>query len=67
MYIYIDSIDLQIEAQPVEFDEMSSEVLGESSGEIRKRVMRARDVQTARLADERGVHCNAQMGSKQLR
>ena len=63
----LDRIDLQIEVQPVEFDEMSSEVLAESSADIRKRVMRARDVQTARFADERGVHCNAQMGSKQLR
>ena len=63
----MDRFDLQCEILPVGFDDMSSETKGESSAVIRERVIRARAVQAARFADEKGVYCNAQMDSRLLR
>lgn len=57
----LDRIDLQVEVQPVNFDEMSSKKTGESSAEIRQRVVAARALQQARFKNVPGVHCNAQM------
>lgn len=62
----LDRIDIQVEILPVAFEQMSSLKPGESSASIRERVIRARDIQTARFADEPDVHCNAQMDSRQL-
>ncbi len=60
----LDRIDLQVEILPVAFDEISSTVPGESSQEIRKRVIAARAIQNARFSKEKDVHCNAQMSSR---
>ncbi len=57
----LDRIDLQIEVQPVDFDQMSSKAPGESSAAIRQRVIAARMLQERRFKDEPGIHCNAQM------
>ena len=63
----MDRIDIQVEVQPVEFDAMSSTTDGESSASIRARVVKARDIQSRRFADNPEVHCNAQMTSAMLR
>ncbi len=57
----LDRIDLQIEVQPVDFDQMSSKAPGEPSAAIRQRVIAARMLQECRFKDEPGIHCNAQM------
>ena len=57
----LDRIDLQIEVQPVDFDQMSSKAPGEPSAAIRQRVIAARMLQERRFKDEPGIHCNAQM------
>ncbi len=57
----LDRIDLQIEVQPVDFDQISSREAGEPSAVIRERVVKARAIQTERFKNERGVYCNAQM------
>ena len=62
----LDRIDIQVEVQPVEFDAMSSTADGESSASIRARVVKARDIQSRRFADNPEVHCNAQMTSAML-
>lgn len=62
----LDRIDIQVEIQPVEFDDMASTALSESSAAIRERVVKARELQQRRFAGEKGVYCNAQMTSKQL-
>ena len=62
----LDRIDLQIEVTPVNFDDISSQAPAESSAEIRKRVIRARDIQSLRYKGIKGVHCNAQMTSRLL-
>ena len=57
----LDRIDIQVEVQPVEIDTLSSKAPAESSADIRKRVIAAREIQKERFKDFKGVHCNAQM------
>lgn len=63
----LDRIDIHIEVTPVSFGELSSGKTGESSKEIRGRVMRARQIQMDRYQGKKEVHCNAQMDSKMLK
>ena len=63
----LDRIDIHIEVTPVPFEKLSDERRGESSLEIRKRVIAARQKQTERFADNEKVHYNAQMSVKQIR
>lgn len=62
-----DRIDLQVLIQPVPIEELTTDACGESSADIRARVVRARAIQTARFANEPGIHTNAQMTSRLLR
>jgi len=62
----LDRIDLQVEIQPVSFDDMANTALAESSEDIRKRVIDARAVQQLRFQNEKGIYCNAQMNSRLL-
>ncbi|MBQ4367791.1 MAG: YifB family Mg chelatase-like AAA ATPase [Muribaculaceae bacterium] len=57
----LDRIDLQVEVQPVDFDQMSSKAPGEPSAAIRQRVIAARAIQAERFRNEKGIYCNAQM------
>ncbi len=63
----LDRIDIHVEVTPVPFDKLSEERRGESSIEIRKRVIVARDIQTQRFSSLLNIHYNAQMGVKQIR
>lgn len=60
----LDRIDIQVEVQPVEFDELSGKPDGESSTTIRQRVIAARQIQTQRYAAEEHIHCNAQLNPR---
>ena len=60
-------IDIHIEVTPVPVSQLNQEGRAESSAAIRERVVAARAIQTARFANNPGVHCNAQMGSKLTR
>lgn len=62
----LDRIDIQCEIQPVPFEELTDERPAESSAQIRARVIRAREIQARRFADEPGTYCNAQMNQRQL-
>lgn len=62
----LDRIDLQVEIQPVPFNKLADMKPGEHSRDIRARVEAARAIQSARFADVKGVHCNAQMSEKML-
>lgn len=62
----LDRIDLQVEVTPVPLADLSQAPKGESSATIRERVVRAREIQTRRFADVKGVHCNAQMSARQI-
>ncbi|KAA3646971.1 MAG: ATP-binding protein [Bacteroidetes bacterium] len=63
----LDRIDLHVEVTPVNFEKLSDKRLSEKSEEIRKRVIKAREIQEERYKDNEGMHSNAMMGSKQLR
>ncbi len=64
----LDRIDIHIDVPAVNYKELRSTALAESSGEIRMRVMRARELQLRRFrAAGEKIYSNAQMGSRQIR
>jgi magnesium chelatase family protein len=63
----LDRVDLHIEVPQVKFREMSSERTGESSAQIRERVIAARVRQQTRFAARPKITCNARMGPKDLK
>ena len=63
----LDRIDLHIDVPQVKFREMSSAQTGESSAQIRERVIAACKIQTARFANKIKVTCNARMGARELK
>ena len=63
----LDRIDLHVEALPVEYDDLASEQGGESSADVRARVVAARALQRERYKALPGVRCNAQLPSGALR
>lgn len=63
----LDRIDLHVEVTPVDFNKLSEVKMGETSEQIRTRVIKARDIQTKRYKDFEGLYANAQISSKQLR
>lgn len=62
----LDRIDIQVEITPVPFDELTKNAPSECSVTIRDRVMRARQIQQQRFANEPGIHSNAQMTPRLL-
>ncbi|MBI1266482.1 MAG: YifB family Mg chelatase-like AAA ATPase [Cryomorphaceae bacterium] len=64
----LDRIDLHIEVTPVNHDElMVRGTLGEKSQIIRERVIKTRLIQSERFIHYDQLHCNAQMGTPELR
>lgn len=63
----LDRIDIHIEVTPVPFEKLSEERNGETSVIIRKRVTKARQVQSLRFEENDKVHYNAQMSVKNIR
>src|SRR2546426_12181580 len=51
----LDRIDLHIEVPAVKFKELSSKAVGESSQQIRERVVTAREIQMKRFAGRKGM------------
>lgn len=62
----LDRIDIQIDVPAVRYDDLTSLEKGEPSAAIRARVIRARKIQEARFADNERIHCNANMGTREL-
>ena len=62
----LDRFDLHIEAAPVEYQDLSSDVKEEPSESIRKRVTVARDIQNERFKNT-GINCNANITPDKLR
>jgi magnesium chelatase family protein len=75
----LDRIDLHVEVVPVSYAQLSGHSNGESSLQIRRRVIRAREIQRKRYekmspqameipsAGQGGIYCNAQINSRLLR
>ncbi|RFM26586.1 YifB family Mg chelatase-like AAA ATPase [Deminuibacter soli] len=62
----LDRIDLHVEVTPVSFQQLGRQETGEPSALIRNRVLKARDIQAQRYAQQPGTHCNAQINTKLL-
>jgi magnesium chelatase family protein len=63
----LDRIDLHIEVPQVKFREMNATPAGETSAQIRERVIAARKLQQLRFAQKPKITCNARMGSRELK
>ncbi len=61
----LDRIDMHIEVAPVDFSELSSSRKEESSADIRKRVISAREIQTERFRKTK-IKCNANMSPSEI-
>jgi len=62
----LDRIDIHIEVPALNYRELSNEVRSESSANIRKRVIKARQTQQQRFQDK-GIFCNAHMERKEIK
>ena len=62
----LDRIDLHVEVTPISYDELTVSTPQEGSKAIRERVIEARLIQKLRFENSEGVHCNAQMTTKDL-
>jgi magnesium chelatase family protein len=63
----LDRIDLHVEVPQVKFREISGNKTGETSAEIRTRVIAARRRQQNRFANKPKITCNARIGPKELK
>ena len=59
----LDRIDIHVEMTDVDYDDITSKQLGESSEVVRERVTRAREIQHSRYIDD-GIIMNSQLSSK---
>ncbi|MCL5029483.1 MAG: YifB family Mg chelatase-like AAA ATPase [Bacteroidetes bacterium] len=63
----LDRIDIHIEVPAVKYKDISAESKGETSTQIRERVIKARKVQLNRFAHLKNIFTNGDMGSKEVR
>ena len=63
----LDRIDIHVEVPSVHYRELSGQPTGETSVQIRERVMQAREAQRQRFKHHKSVFCNAHMGSRNIR
>lgn len=63
----LDRIDLHIEVPAVKFREIAGESTGESSAQIRERVIVARRRQQERFKTKPKITCNARMNTRELK
>ena len=62
----LDRIDIQLVLPPVSTADLIEGPPGESSAAIRERVVKARAIQRRRYAGLTGIHCNAEIPSRDL-
>ena len=62
----LDRMDIHVEVPAVPYKALMKKTSAEPSENIRKRVSRARDIQTGRFSLSK-IHCNAQMGSRHIK
>ncbi len=62
----MDRIDLHIEVARVPIEALDSDQPGESSANVRRRVIAAREIQQRRFVQAPGIHTNAQMSIRHL-
>lgn len=63
----LDRIDLHIEVIPIPVEALAAKPSGDTSAQIRARVIAARQIQSERFRNFDGVHTNSMMSSRMLR
>lgn len=63
----LDRIDLHVEVPAVKFREIAGDRTGETSAQIRERVVAARKLQHKRFAHKPKITCNARMATKEIK
>jgi magnesium chelatase family protein len=63
----LDRIDIHIHVNPVKYQDLSSKVESERSDVIRKRVVKAREIQIERFRNHAGIFSNANMNTKEIK
>ncbi len=63
----LDRIDIHIEVPAVKYKDISAESKGETSTQIRERVIKARKIQLERFSHLKNIFTNGDMGSKEVR
>ena len=63
----LDRIDLHVEVPAVKFREIAGDRTGETSAQIRARVVAARGLQHQRFAHKPKITCNARMATKEIK
>ena len=64
----LDRIDIHIDVPAISVRELTRQSEpGESSAEIRHRVQCAREIQRSRYANCPGIHCNAHLGTREIK
>jgi magnesium chelatase family protein len=63
----LDRIDIHLEVPAVAYGDLVGDQSGEPSATIRGRVEQAREIQRLRFREQRGVHANAHMSTRDLR
>jgi len=62
----LDRIDIHVDVPALAYTQLADRSRGESSEQIRQRVIASREIQQQRFAGT-GIHCNAQMPSRMIR
>ena len=62
----LDRIDIQVEVEPVKFNELASKNQSETSESIRKRVEKAREMQLKRYKEDK-IYSNSQLSARQIK
>jgi len=63
----LDRIDIHIEVPRLSSDELEQRQSGEGSEAIRERVNKARGIQIERYEGREDIHCNAHLGTRDVR
>lgn len=58
---------MHIDVPSVKFEELSEASVSDSSADIRKRIIKARELQKERFKNEKNIYCNAHMESKHIK
>jgi magnesium chelatase family protein len=62
----LDRIDIHVEVPSVDYNQLTSAHKGEPSAVIRERVIKTRRIQQERFKENAHVHCNADMGAREV-
>jgi magnesium chelatase family protein len=65
LHVWVDPVDVNKLTSPMIDDQLS--MVNENSKSVRERVIKARVMQSARFAKNKGMYTNAQMGNKQVK